>query len=93
MNQCVFEGCTNKRTARGYCRGHYAQLSRGKELKPLRNYNAASRIDEDGRDCTKCGIYKPWSEFYELKTGINGKSPRCSECAKAIETARYQSRK
>ena len=36
--ECIFDGCERSITARGYCNAHYAQLSRGKELKPLRGY-------------------------------------------------------
>ena len=32
---CSFEGCDRVRIAKGLCRGHYTQLNRGWELKPL----------------------------------------------------------
>lgn len=93
MNECKFEGCTNKKAVRGYCRGHYAQLSRGKELKPLRNYNMDSHVDESGRVCTKCNSHKPWDEFYPLKVGINGRAPKCKECTKVEATERYHAKR
>lgn len=33
---CEFEGCDKKHSAKGYCAGHYYQLYRGEELRPLR---------------------------------------------------------
>lgn len=36
--------------------------------------------DENGRTCTICLAYKPWSEFGRMRTGINGHCPRCKEC-------------
>jgi hypothetical protein len=40
------------------------------------------RVDEHGRECTKCRTYKPWSEFYQAKAGKgqDGKAFRCKEC-------------
>lgn len=34
--KCLFKDCKNLHLAKGYCGGHYSQLSRGGELKPLR---------------------------------------------------------
>lgn len=33
---CSFDGCENKRLARGLCSAHYAQMRAGKELRPVR---------------------------------------------------------
>ncbi|MEU3772381.1 endonuclease domain-containing protein [Streptomyces sp. NPDC032472] len=33
---CAFEGCEKRILSRGYCSGHYQQLTKGRELKPLR---------------------------------------------------------
>lgn len=37
-------------------------------------------ITDDGRTCTKCREFKPWSEFYSHPKGVNGKNPRCKAC-------------
>lgn len=87
MNKCIFDGCVNDKAVKGYCRGHYAQLSKGKELKPLRTY--ATKVTEPGRTCTGCGEYKVWDEFYDHSNGINGKSPRCKSCKKIESYVHY----
>lgn len=38
------------------------------------------RVDEQGRECKKCGEYKAWEDFRKLKHGVNGRSPRCKDC-------------
>lgn len=35
---CVFEGCDRLAKTRGYCGGHYNQLWKGQELRPLIRY-------------------------------------------------------
>lgn len=93
MNNCAFGGCRNNKAVKGYCRGHYAQLTKGKQLSPLRNYNMGSSVDESGRVCTKCGTHKPWDEFYPLKVGINGRAPKCKECTKEEAIKRYHAKR
>lgn len=88
MNKCAFNGCENNQAVRGYCRGHYAQLAKGKELKPLRKYKKG--VTDSGRVCTGCNNFKPWDEFYDHSVGINGKSPRCMSCVKHDAVERYQ---
>ena len=39
-------------------------------------------IDDKGRECSKCGVYKPWDEYHK-GVGRNGKNTRCKECARA----------
>lgn len=41
-------------------------------------------IDTFGRSCTRCGEKKEWSEFYNLRRGINGKTPACKTCMAAL---------
>lgn len=40
--------------------------------------------DEFGRECTKCGKYKPWDAFSKnsYKGATNGHAARCKECMK-----------
>jgi len=46
-------------------------------MKPL----SESKIDDDGRECSECGIYKLWKGFNKQTTGINGHSNNCRVCA------------
>jgi hypothetical protein len=57
------------------------------------------RIDENGRECTICGQYKPWSEFWScvdarargsaLPGQARTKDCRCIECHSRPETKAY----
>jgi len=38
------------------------------------------RIDEQGRECCKCKVYKVWDEFKVSKNGPKGYSCRCKAC-------------
>lgn len=90
MNKCIFDGCVNDKAVKGYCRGHYAQLTKGKELRPLRTYATRIPASETGRTCTKCSEYKPWDEFYDHINGINKKAPSCKSCVKTEAIERYR---
>lgn len=46
---------------------------RSKGAKP----RVVRRIDGEGRECTRCEAYKPWSEFYERQ---KTKMTECREC-------------
>ena len=35
----------------------------------------------EGRECTKCKEFKPWSEFNKLKAGKNGRNSQCKACS------------
>jgi len=37
-------------------------------------------ITKKGRNCTFCGVFKLWNEFYDHPTGVNGKQPKCKKC-------------
>lgn len=41
-------------------------------------------IDTCGRSCTRCGEKKDWSEFHNLRKGVNGKNPACKMCVAAL---------
>lgn len=36
--------------------------------------------DSEGRECSKCTMYKPWSAFNAQKAGLNGRAACCKEC-------------
>lgn len=54
---------------------------------------SSSRIDEDGRECTVCGIFKEWSAFNVFKTGIRGRFSKCRECYNESRRVSYSRRK
>lgn len=35
------------------------------------------RVDDEGRECTACRVYKPWAEFYRQGNPKNGKCKPC----------------
>jgi len=39
-------------------------------------------IDDEGRECTLCHEYKPWSEFSRKARSSTGYASRCKECYK-----------
>lgn len=48
-------------------------------------------MDEEGRECSVCGVYKPWDDFYKSTSIRTGYRPDCRECGK--EAARAQRRR
>lgn len=46
-------------------------------------------MDEQKKVCSKCGIEKPLSEFWNHPTGKFGKRPRCKECLRK-ENAEFE---
>jgi 5-methylcytosine-specific restriction endonuclease McrA len=38
------------------------------------------RIDEQGRECSRCGIYKPWSDIVKNACNPSGYDPSCKAC-------------
>ena len=42
-----------------------------------------SRIDDTGRECTKCGTYKTWDQYGNSKHTSNGKLSTCKVCKNA----------
>lgn len=40
------------------------------------------RVDDDGRECTKCTLYKPWAS-YSAGNGARSHNSYCRECASA----------
>ena len=49
------------------------------------------RMDDEGRKCSKCGEYKPWSAYNDNRRGPRGKDSRCRGCiARARDTDEYR---
>jgi hypothetical protein len=46
--------------------------------------------DDSGRVCTKCKIYKPYSEFHIHKECVNGYNTICKLCRKPISKSTYK---
>jgi len=49
------------------------------------------RVDEHGRECSKCGGYQPWTEYWKTtqeKKGVGGRSSACRKCCQIILQAR-----
>lgn len=40
-------------------------------------------VNDKGRECSGCGIFKPWSEFCKHERGANGHQSRCRDCFRA----------
>jgi len=36
--------------------------------------------NEIGRVCVKCGVFKSWDKFSNLKNGFNSKNSSCKKC-------------
>ena len=61
-----------------------------RELKEgARRGRSELRVDEAGRECTKCGQYKTWDEFYEHAHGRNGRQSRCKRCCSDASLENY----
>ena len=53
-------------------------------------FSTTARIDTDGRECNKCGDYKPWSEFTRNSRGPRGRRSECRACRKAYSAEYYK---
>jgi hypothetical protein len=50
-------------------------------------------INEDGRDCTKCGRWHYWSQFYKSEEGPHGRTAQCRDCIKKKNREAYHGRR
>jgi recombination endonuclease VII len=59
----------------------YRLRSFGIPVRSLHN-ESKCRIDDGGRECTGCGVYKAWDAYWRSNTGhhIRGRVSRCIEC-------------
>lgn len=78
---CAFPGCPDVADSRGFCMGHYMQWYKGKPMKPKRNYRV-SKIDDKGRVCVSCGLYKTNEHFYKYSNRNRTPRSRCKDCYK-----------
>ena len=50
------------------------------------------RIDEEGRECSKCGEYKLWAEYHKNKAKKHGHQSACKICHNAYARDRAEMR-
>ena len=50
------------------------------------------RIDEEGRECSKCGEYKAWAEYHKNKAKKNGHQSACKVCLSNYSRERAEMR-
>ena len=70
------EFAKNKHGARGYqswCRDCFREQSGSSKRKEY-------LITEDGRECSECGKFKPWSEFHARNDLSTGHTSHCKAC-------------
>lgn len=51
-----------------------------KKFNPKNINQFKTHVDELGRECTSCGIYKPWSEYFAASKTYSKKQSRCRDC-------------
>lgn len=88
VTMCAFEGCGRPVKHKGLCKSHYMQQWRGEQLRPLR---LGQRQDANGKVCSSCKEYKPWSEFYRRSNGDTYQS-ECSTCMSQRSRRNYLKR-
>lgn len=50
------------------------------------------RIDDDGRECAQCGVYKPWSEYSLARSSPRGRHSYCFPCKRQKRKQNYHAR-
>lgn len=54
--------------------------------------SSKKRIDTEGRECSKCGTYKPWSDYFKKVGAPNGHATECKECRSIYTESRKAQR-
>jgi len=58
----------------------------------MKNYSDLI-INDEGRECSRCFIFKPWNEYHKAKNGVHGHHSFCKECRKnKVPAQHYQNR-
>lgn len=79
--ECSFDGCGRVATCRGLCDSHADQVSRGKELTPLRDFYRPTIRDDLGRKrCSACKEWRHEAEFQSHVRSADGLLSRCKRC-------------
>lgn len=55
---------------------------KAKRLQPFREYSTKTKVDENGRECTRCGHYKDWSFYRKSASNKTGYQETCKQCRK-----------
>lgn len=94
--ECEYIECTRDGVTRGLCKGHYMQryVYKLEELRALRHRPASNEVykDDNGSECTKCGKYKPYADYYYRKNQGSYRS-ECKKCIIEREKERKRSKK
>lgn len=59
------------------CRVCTSKRQRERKVKPPK---PKALVDDAGRECACCRVYKTWAEFYAATGGIRGKMSSCRAC-------------
>jgi len=93
---CSFESCDKPIEAKGLCKGHYYQLRRGQELRPLRKKISkaeAERLRARGlKRCPECDQVKPLENFAKNKSRKDGRHHQCKACLAEYREANRERR-
>ena len=38
------------------------------------------KYNDEGRECSKCSVFKPWEDFHNWKHGLNKRDSGCKDC-------------
>jgi hypothetical protein len=49
-----------------------------------------TKVDPNGRECTQCSTYKPWSEFSPEPNQKSGYHSACKPCRRTLHAAYYR---
>lgn len=84
---CIVEDCEKEQIATGLCGVHYQRKRRTGSLETKKTL---VETDPNGRECSNCQEYKPWSEYYKVR---NGFFSQCKPCYKAYQKDRRAARR
>lgn len=53
---------------------------KGQPGRFISGHNGRKQWIDAGRECSRCGEFKPWDEFHDLASSVRGKRPDCKKC-------------
>lgn len=65
---------------------HLAQIKEGRDggAEPKKMGRPPKPRGPDGKECTKCGEFKPYAEFHKNTSSVDGRNSHCKECRKNL---------
>lgn len=60
--------------------------------KGKRGSGSPWRVDDNGRECAQCGIYKPWDQFSPSAQSPRGRHSYCHPCKRGRSQERYEAK-